>query len=262
MTLLFQVHLHVCPLITTTKETKDDKRMNAIPFLKQRKAAAIRESEFTDCNPYLAARREWDERYGDQITRARNWRTMAILCSLISLVACGGMIWLSVHSRVVPFIAVIDGLGRPIASGLGDQTTTADERLKKAVLLQWVEQLRSVTTDGVAQRKSIDRVYSHIANNSPAMSFISDYYRTNQPFGRAQTETASVEVRSVLPTSERTIEIEWVETTRDLYGSVKATEHWKGTFTIAVNPPSDERTARVNPLGIYVVSANWSRVLQ
>ena len=30
-------------------------------------------------NPYLAARREWDERYGDQITRARNWRTMAFL---------------------------------------------------------------------------------------------------------------------------------------------------------------------------------------
>ena len=68
--------------------------MNAIPFLKQRKASAIRESGSTDYNPYLAARREWDERYGDQITRARNWRTMAILCSLTSLVACGGMIWL------------------------------------------------------------------------------------------------------------------------------------------------------------------------
>jgi type IV secretory pathway TrbF-like protein len=30
-------------------------------------------------SPYLAARREWDERYGDLITRARNWRTMAAL---------------------------------------------------------------------------------------------------------------------------------------------------------------------------------------
>ncbi len=151
-----------------------------------------------------------------ELATGARWR---MLCSLTSLVACGGMIWLSVHSRVVPFIAVIDGLGRPIASGTGDQTTTADERLKKAVLLQWVEQLRSVTTDGVAQRKSIDRVYSHIANNSPAMSFVSDYYRANQPFVRAQKETVSVEVRSVLPTSERTIEIEWVETTRDLYGA-------------------------------------------
>jgi type IV secretion system protein VirB5 len=33
-------------------------------------------SEF---NPYLAARREWDERYGEIIIRARNWRFMAML---------------------------------------------------------------------------------------------------------------------------------------------------------------------------------------
>ena len=105
--------------------------MAAIPFLTKLKPSATRESGASEYNPYLAARREWDERYGDQITRARNWRTMALLCSLTSLVACGGMIWLSVHSRVVPFIAVVDGLGRPIASGTGDQTTTADERLKK-----------------------------------------------------------------------------------------------------------------------------------
>src|SRR5687768_16194733 len=233
--------------------------MPAISFLRKRKSPATSEAVSSGYNPYLAARREWDERYGDQITRTRNWRSMAILCSLIALIACVGVIWLSAHSRVVPFIAVIDGLGRPIASGTGDQTTPADERLKKAVLLQWVEQLRSVTTDGVVQRKTIDRVYSHIANNSPAMSFVSDYYRANQPFARAQRETVSVEVRSVLPTSERTIEVEWVETTRDLYGAVKSTDHWKGLFTIAINPPSDERTARVNPLGIYVVSANWSR---
>ena len=45
-------------------------------------------------SPYLAARREWDERYGDLLTRARNWRTMAALCSLVALVATGGMVWL------------------------------------------------------------------------------------------------------------------------------------------------------------------------
>jgi type IV secretory pathway TrbF-like protein len=236
--------------------------MAGIHLFSKQQLAAVPEAGSGSYNPYLAARREWDERYGDQITRARNWRTMALLCSVTALVACSGMIWLAAHSRVVPFIAVVDGLGRPIASGTGDQTSTADERLKKAVLLQWVEQLRAVTTDGIAQRKAIDRVYSHIANNSPAMSFVSDYYRANQPFVRAQKETVSVEVRTVLPTSERTIEIEWVETTRDLYGAVKSTDQWKGLFTITITPPSDERTVRVNPLGIYVISANWSRILQ
>ena len=213
-------------------------------------------------NPYLAARREWDERYGDQISRARNWRVIAVLCELLALVLAAGLIWQSSRSRVVPFIAVIDGFGRPVITGLGDQTTTADERLKKAAVLQWVEELRTVTTDGIAQRKAIDRVYSHIANNSPAMAFVSDFYRANQPFEKAKNETISVDVRSVLPTSDRSFEIDWLESSRDLYGAVKSEERWKGTFTIATNPPSDERVARVNPLGLYVVSANWSRILQ
>ena len=53
-------------------------------------------------NPYLAARHEWDERYGDLVTRAKNWRTMALVSGLIALVATGGMLWLSARSRVVP----------------------------------------------------------------------------------------------------------------------------------------------------------------
>ncbi len=82
-------------------------------------------------NPYLAARREWDERYGDQISRARNWRVIAVLCALLALVLAAGLIWQSSRSRVVPFIAVIDSFGRPVVTGLGDQTTTTDERLKR-----------------------------------------------------------------------------------------------------------------------------------
>jgi type IV secretion system protein TrbE len=51
-----------------------------------------------------------------------------------------------------------------------------------------------------------------------------------------------------------------VETTRDLYGAVKGQDRWKGAFTMAVNPPTDERTARVNPLGLYVTNASWTKV--
>jgi len=50
-------------------------------------------------NPYLAARREWDERYGHLITRERNWRIMAFVCALAALLAIGGMIRLSTKPR-------------------------------------------------------------------------------------------------------------------------------------------------------------------
>jgi type IV secretion system protein VirB5 len=212
-------------------------------------------------NPYLAARRAWDERYGDQIRRAHNWRALAFACSLVALVATAGVVWISARSRIVPFVVVTDNLGRPVASGLADQASSADEQFKRFVLIEWLENLRLVTTDGIAQRKAIDRVYSHIASGSPAQTLISDFYRSNQPFVRAQAETVSVDVQSVLQNSEQTFEIEWAETVRDLYGAVKEKNRWKSSFSIAINPPKDERLARINPFGIYVTQASWSRVL-
>jgi len=212
-------------------------------------------------NPYLAARREWDERYGDQIARARNWRTMAVLCALIALIETGGLLWMSARSRVLPFVVLLDHLGRPVASGFAGEASTNEDRVKRATIFNWVENLRLVTTDGVAQRKAIDFVYAHIANGSSAEAFINDFYRSDPPSKRAQTQTVSIEVQSVLPTSDRTYEVDWVETARDLYGAIKATDHWKGSFTIAINPPADERLARINPLGVYVTNASWDKVL-
>jgi type IV secretory pathway TrbF-like protein len=213
-------------------------------------------------NPYLAARREWDERYGDQITRAKNWRTMAMLSGLVSLLATSGVIFLSLRSHVVPFVVLVDSLSRPVASGIAEQTSGNDDRLKRASIFTWVENLRLVTTDGVSQRKAIDRVYAEIANGTAAQTFISDFYRADPPSKRAQTETVSVEVTSILPTSDRTYEVEWTETTRDLYGAVKTTDRWKGSFSVVINPPRDERQARVNPVGLYITNASWAKVFQ
>jgi len=212
-------------------------------------------------NPYLAARHEWDERYGDFITRAKNWRTMALVCALLALLATGGIVWLSARSRVVPFVVLIDSLGRPLASGTAEQASVGDDRLKRAELLNWVENFRLVTPDAIAQRKAIDRVYAHIASGSHAQNVISEFYRSDPPFKRAQTDTVAVEVKSVLPTSDRTYEVEWIETTRDLYGTIKSADHWKGSFSTALSPPTDERQARINPLGIYVTQASWAKVL-
>jgi len=216
--------------------------------------------EQTPANPYLAARREWDERYGDQISRAKNWRFMALLSGLVSLVAVGGVVHLSTRSKVVPFVVAVDSMGRTVAAGPAEETNTADERLKKAAVFRWIDDLRLVTSDAIAQRKAIDRVYAHLAMGSQAHAFVQSYYRGDPPQKRSQTQTVSIEVKSLLANSDRTYEVEWVETTRDLNGGILTTDHWKGSFTIALNAPTDERLMRVNPLGIYVTNAAWTRV--
>jgi type IV secretion system protein VirB5 len=212
-------------------------------------------------SPYLAARREWDERYGTLVTRAKNWRLVALICALTALVQTVGLIVLSARSKVIPYVVAVDSLGNASAAGPAEQTSTVDDRLKRAALFEWLNDLRTVTADGISQRKAIDRVYSQIANGSPALAFINEFYRSDPPEDRAQTATVSVDVQSVLATSDKTYQIEWTETTRDLQGQTKSQDHWKGAFTIAVHPPSDERLIRTNPLGIYVTNASWTRVL-
>jgi type IV secretion system protein VirB5 len=212
-------------------------------------------------NPYLAARREWDERYGTFITRAANWRTAAFLCAIAAILATAGLLWQSSRSRVAPFVVLVDRLSRPVAFGFPDEPVANDDRITRSSICNWVEQLRLVTTDGVAQRKAIDLVYSQIAGGSEAQAFVTDFFRSGSPFERARTETVFIDVQSILPTSAQTYQVDWVETTRDLYGAVKASERWKGSFTIAINPPRDERLARINPLGVYITNASWDRVL-
>ena len=229
--------------------------------LEHKEVPSITLHSVTEYNPYLAARREWDERYGEFVTRAKNWRTVALLTSLIALLSVGGLLWMSARSRVVPFVVLLDSLGRPVASGIADQAAGVGGGVERAEIFKWVEDLRTVTPDGIAQRKAIDRVYAHIASGSHAQTFISEFYRNDPPFKRAQTDIVAVEVNSVLPTSDRTFEVEWVETTRDLYGKVKAADRFKGSFTVAISPPTDERQIRTNPLGIYVTQASWAKVL-
>jgi type IV secretion system protein VirB5 len=186
---------------------------------------------------------------------------MAAISALVALVATCGMVWQATRSRVIPFVVLVDSLGRPIASGLAEQASVGDDRLRRAVIQAWIENVRLVTTDGIAQRRAIDHVYAYIASGTNAQAFISDFYRDDPPFKRAQTGTVSVEVKTVLPTSDRTFEVDWVETARDLFGGVKSTDHWKGSFMIALNSPTEERQARINPLGLYVTAASWAKVL-
>lgn len=212
-------------------------------------------------NPYLAGRKEWDERYGDLISRAKHWRVAAFLSTGVALAAVGGLIAVSLRSRVVPFIVAVDNLDRVVASGAAEQTSVADDRLKRAALNSWISDLRTVTSDFVAQRRMIDRVYAMVGAGTPGQVQISDYYRVDPPNQRAQTQTVEVEIHSIFSTTDTTYIVEWTERTRALAGQVLKEERWKGAFALAINPPKDEQLIRVNPLGLYVTNVSWSKVL-
>ncbi len=210
---------------------------------------------------YTAARHEWDERYGSLITRAKNWRAMAFVLGGVCLLLVLGMILQASRSRVVPFVVAVDGLGRIVGEGPAEQAVPVDPRVIQAILIEWLEDARSVTSDSYAERHMIDRVYTGIGTGSAAQTFMNDFYKSDSPFERGQSQTVSVNVHSITAISPHSYEITWAETTRDHTGVVAAKQEWKGVITVVISPPKDEATIRTNPLGVYVTELNWNKVL-
>ncbi len=212
-------------------------------------------------NPYLDARREWNERYGGYIAQARNWRIAALLALCIALVSAGGLIHVASQSQIVPYIVRVDKLGSTAIAERVGEPFKPDNQLIVASLARWIAGIRSVYTDAGAQRVLLKEAYAMVNERGEGYGRLNDYMRARDPFERAKTETVIVEVESVLPLSADSWRIEWREETRARDGSAPKHQQWQATVSISINPPSDEAAIRLNPLGIYINSYNWSQRL-
>jgi type IV secretion system protein VirB5 len=213
-------------------------------------------------SPYLAARLEWDDRHGDAHARAQKSERIALICAGVALVLAAALAVMALRPPKMIVIAV-NSKGLYLGSGESDKPVLVTADMKRSALSEWVTNLRSVTSDGISQRWAIEKVYSMISSGSSAQAVVSDFYRGEPPQTRAQSQTVHVEVNTVLPISEKTYEVEWLEITRDLQGKVLLEQRWKGAFTFVVSsgPRNDERSSRLNPMGLYITQASWSKVL-
>ncbi|MBI4724706.1 MAG: conjugal transfer protein [Rhodomicrobium sp.] len=214
-----------------------------------------------DANPYLAARREWNERYGDYIAQARNWRVAAVLALCIALISAGGLTYVASQSQIVPYIVRVDKLGSAAAVDRADRPFKPDNQLIVASLARFVANIRSVYTDAGAERVLLKEAYAMINERGDGYAKLNEHMRAHDPFERAKTETVTVEVESVLPLSADSWRIEWREETRARDGSKPVRLQWQANVSISISPPSDEAAIRLNPLGIYINSFNWSQRL-
>ena len=137
------------------------------------------------------------KRYGDYIARARTWRWAAFAALAVSLVLAIGVVWQGAQSKVVPYVVEVDKLGDAVAVARADRAAPVDVRVIKAQLAAWIVDVRSVSSDPLAQKAALSRSYAMTA--ATATLFLNDYYRQHSPF--SQNRTVAVSVDSVLPIS-------------------------------------------------------------
>lgn len=231
-------------------------------MFKKAKTLAIKSSEGLKnkpTDPYMAGREEWNERYGNYIDQAKNWRLIALITAITALIALIGLLAVVSQKKYVPYVVEVDKLGSVAHVGFADRASPMDQRIIKSYLVRFLTDWRNVIADPVAQKKAIDQLYSMIPIASPSLEKINSYFRENSPFQRAQSETVAVNIISVLAISDKTWQIEWAETTRNLAGGIIKQTRWKASFTIALNPPQSEELMLINPLGLFVMDLNWSQ---
>ena len=92
-------------------------------------------------NPYVEARREWDERYADLVLGKRNWQIASGGLLALSLILASGVVWLTTRSRFIPYVVEVDKLGyaltvpQPLTPSAVPDVTARMERATKSRIL-------------------------------------------------------------------------------------------------------------------------------
>lgn len=146
-------------------------------------------------NPYLTARRTWNEHVGSVVTARQTWQVVGILSLLIALVAVAGMIHIGSQSKFIPYVIEVDKHGQTVAVGPVTASSKADPRVIHAAVADFITSARMVSPDVALQRKAVFRVYSMLSPNDAATAKMNEWLNgtpASSPFKRAAKEMVSI----------------------------------------------------------------------
>jgi type IV secretion system protein TrbF len=217
-----------------------------------------------EANPYVEARREWDGRYGDLVLGKRNWQIVAGGLLVVSLILASGMVWLATRSRYIPYVVEVDKLGYALTVPQALTPTSAPDvtaRMERYEVAAFIRHARSVSSDTQVEQQMLNSLLAHA--RGAADRFLDEYYHsddfTHNPFKIAQKQTITVQIDSILKLSERSYQVRWTETERDLNGAVIGTPtHREAVLQTEIVPPNSPDTILSNPLGFYVMQISWT----
>ena len=204
-------------------------------------------------NPYLEARREWDERYADLVLGKRNWQVAAAGLLLVCLILAGSNVWLVRRSRFVPYVVEVDRLGygltvpKPL---LPSAEPALVDRMERYEVASFIRNSRSVSSDAATEQYMLDEMLAHA--RSSADKYLDEYFHSenfaHNPFKIAEHQTVSVQIDSILQLSEHSFQVRWTEQARDRSGAASgAATHWEAAVKTEIAPQSSDETIVTNP---------------
>ena len=208
--------------------------------------------------PYQKAAQAWDERIGSARVQARNWRLMAFGCLALAMGLSGGVVWQMGRATITPYVVEVDKLGEVRAIGPALQPYEPSDAQIAFHLARFIENVRSLPSDPVVVRRNWLRAYAYTTTR--AANTLNEYAREHDPFANIGKRTVSVEVTSVVRSSDDSFDVRWQEQTYE-NGALAETASYRAVLSVVLQPPRTETELRKNPLGIRIRALSWSRDL-
>jgi type IV secretion system protein VirB5 len=170
-------------------------------------------------------------------------------------------------SKVQPFIVEVDKLGEAAAIKRAEPVDFKDSRFEKMIraeIIRFIENIRSVTTDKAVQKVWVKHAYALV--NAPVSEYLNNYFKDpiHDPFSISKVNTVSIEIESVIPSSPETWEVVWTEIKQPSGANGGATlekTRWKAIVGIAKYEQKSESQIIINPAGFVITSLSWTQQL-
>ena len=209
--------------------------------------------------PYQKAQQIVDNRMGSALVRAKNWRLaffgQTVLCALLA----GGFIWQGAQASITPYVIEVDDRGGVKAVGPAQNSFEPSDAQIANQLARFIKNVRSVSIDPVVLRDNWLDAYSY-ATDKAALT-LNTYANENDPFIDIGQRSVTVDVISIVRSSEDSFEVRWRET-NFRNGAQLGSQTFTASLAIITKPPTDAQTLHRNPLGLYVHGLNWSQDLK
>ncbi|OCR84776.1 conjugal transfer protein TrbF, partial [Campylobacter fetus subsp. testudinum] len=133
-------------------------------------------------NPYLNAKAEWLERYGDYISRARNWQIIAFFSVIVSIISVSFVGYIGSQNKLIPYVIEVDKLGNTANVGTVRNVDIKNPNVIKYSLNTFIYSWRTIWGNPEIQRKFIFDAYKYIEPGSKAFLILNDSYAKTNPF--------------------------------------------------------------------------------
>jgi type IV secretion system protein VirB5 len=197
--------------------------------------------------------------YGDLLAEERKgknlWRAAAFISyGFVLVFAC--ILWYAFTlPKTVPLVITVAPWGEAEYRGdIGEQNAPVPETAIQYQVREFVTDLRGISSDSEILYRNISRCYERVTEKCRRK--MTAALREEDPFSLVGRERRAVTIESVLRLSERTWQVDWIES---VSGTNTGNRRIRGVFTVELlNPTARQRVG--NPLGIYIDDYDYTEI--